>query len=313
MRYINELHEDEHIVEFYFCKQKQTLKTKAGKSYYSLKLQDKTGMIDAKVWDINREIQNFEENDYIKIQADVVSHQNNLQLKIGRLRRASEGEYDVTDYIPSTDKDVNELYNKIINYINSFENKFLKELLSNIYTKRKDVVDNIKTHSAAKTMHHSYMGGLLEHTTNIVDICDYLSTKYESVNRDLLLSSAMLHDIGKIYELSQFPYNDYTDDGQLLGHLIIGTELITEEANKISGFPHELKSLLKHCILSHHGEYEYGSPKLPQIIEAVILHLADNIDAKTKIYEDAIAGDNTQGPWAGYNKMLARNIRKTEF
>ncbi len=313
MRYINELRESEHIVEFYFCKQKQTLKTKSGKSYYSLKLQDKTGVIDAKVWDINREIQSFEENDYIKIQADVVSHQNNLQLKIGRLRKASEGEYHITDYIPTTDKDVNELYKQVVNYINSFENKYLKELLTNIYTKREDVLNSIKTHSAAKSMHHNYMGGLLEHTVNIVDICDYLSTKYESVNRDLLLSAAMLHDIGKIYELSEFPYNDYTDDGQLLGHLIMGTELITEECSKISGFPHQLKSLLKHCILSHHGEYEYGSPKLPQIIEAVILHLADNIDAKTKIYEDAIECDSTQGPWAGYNKMLARNIRKTEF
>ncbi len=313
MRYINELHEDEHVIEFYFCKQKQTLKTKAGKNYYSLKLQDKTGIIDAKVWDINREIQTFEENDYVKIQGDVVSHQNNLQIKIGRLRKASEGEYDPTDFIPTTDKDVNVLYNNILNYINSFENPFLKELLTNIFTKREDVVSSIKVHSAAKSMHHNYMGGLLEHTLNVVDICDFLSKKYPNVNRDLLLSVAMLHDIGKIHELSSFPYNDYTDDGQLLGHLIIGTELITEESAKIKNFPHELKSLLKHCIIAHHGRYEYGSPKLPQILEALLLHLADNIDAKSKIFEDAIVSDQTQGSWVGYNKMLETNIRKTTF
>ncbi|MFV0520676.1 MAG: 3'-5' exoribonuclease YhaM family protein [Lachnospirales bacterium] len=313
MRYINELREDEHIIEFYFCKQKQTLKTKTGKSYYSLKLQDKTGVVDAKVWDINREIQTFEENDYIKIQGDVVSHQNNLQIKIGRLRRASEGEYDPTDFIPTTDKDVDILYNNILSYISSFENQYLKELLNNIFTKNETIASSIKQHSAAKSMHHNYMGGLLEHTINVVDICDFLSKKYSSVNRDLLLSVAMLHDIGKIFELSPFPYNDYTDDGQLLGHIIIGTELITEESSKIKNFPHELQSLLKHCIIAHHGKYEYGSPKLPQILEALLLHLADNIDAKSKIFEDAIMADQTQGNWVGFNRMLETNIRKTVF
>ncbi len=312
MRYIEELREDEHVIDYYFCKQKQTLKTKAGKTYYSLKLQDKTGIIDAKIWDLNKEIKSFEENDYVKIDADVVSHQNNLQLRIVRLRKADEGEYNVTDYIPSTTKDVNAMYDTIVNYINSFEDEYIKELMLNIYTKRKDVVTSIKTHSAAKSMHHSYMGGLLEHTTNIVTICDFLAGMYD-VNRDLLLTGAMLHDIGKIHELSKFPENDYTDDGQLLGHLIIGTEIVTEEASKIEGFPHELKSLIKHCILSHHGEYEYGSPKLPQITEAVILHLVDNIDAKSKMYEDAISADKTSGMWVGYHKMLARNIRKTKW
>ncbi|MFV0439676.1 MAG: 3'-5' exoribonuclease YhaM family protein [Lachnospirales bacterium] len=313
MRYIDELRDGEHLTEFYFCKQKQTLKTKAGKSYYSIKLQDKTGIIDAKVWDINREIQSFEENNYVKIQGDVVTHQNNLQIKIGRLRVADEGEYDPKDYIPSTDKDVDELYKTLINYINSFTNEYLKELLTNIYTKREDITSAIKTHSAAKSMHHNYMGGLIEHTTNIVEICDFLANKYTNIDRDLLLSSAMLHDIGKIYELSEFPFNDYTDDGQLLGHIVMGTELITEEANKIQDFPHQLMSLLKHCILSHHGEYEYGSPKLPQILEALFLNMADNIDAKSKIYEDAILNDKTSGNWVGYNRMLERNIRKTNY
>lgn len=313
MRYISDLKIDENVIEHYLCKKKQTLKSRAGKNYLSLLLQDKTGTINAKVWDLNNNIQSFEENDFIKIDAAVLSYQNEPQLNIKKIRRSQEGEYDPMDYIPSTDKNIEDLYQKIVNIIYSFQNNHLKALLENIYIKNDELRERFKTHSAAKSMHHNYMGGLLEHCLSICEICNFLSNHYDYVNRDLLLSSALLHDVGKMFELSPFPDNDYTDDGQLLGHIIIGTELITKECNKIPDFPHQLQSLLKHSVISHHGEYEFGSPKRPKTVEAFILHCADELDAKIKMYEEAIISDNTTGNWVGYHKMLARNIRKSNF
>lgn len=313
MRYISDLKQDETVIEHYLCKKKQTLKSRSGKNYLSLLLQDKTGTINAKVWELNNQIQNFEENDFIKIDATVLTYQNELQLTVRKIRKSQEGEYEPMDYIPSTDKNIEELFKEIINIINSLENKHIKTLLENIYIKNDELRERFKVHSAAKSMHHNYMGGLLEHTLSISQICNFLAGHYSFANRDILIASAMLHDVGKMFELSSFPDNDYTDDGQLLGHIVIGTELVTSETSKIEGFPHQLKSLLKHSILSHHGEYEYGSPKKPKTVEAFILHCADELDAKIKMYEDVINADTTSGNWVGYHKMLARNIRKSNF
>lgn len=313
MRYINELREGESLIEHYLCKKKQTLKSRAGKSYLSLLLQDKTGTIDAKVWELNNHIQSFEENDFIKIDATVLTYQNDLQLNVRKIRRSQEGEYCPEDYIPSTDKDVDVLYKRLKELIGSIKNPYLKQLGENIFFNNKEINDEFKKHSAAKSMHHSYMGGLLEHTINVAEICDFMSGMYKYVNRDLTVMAALLHDIGKLKELSSFPNNDYTDEGQLIGHIVMGAELVTEETAKIDNFPLELKNLLKHCILSHHGEYEYGSPKRPKIMEAFILHAADDTDAKLKMFEEAIDSDTTQGNWVGYQKMLARNIRKSDY
>lgn len=312
VRYIEDFKEDDHIIGHYYCKQKQNLKSRAGKTYLSLKLQDKTGIIDAKVWDLNHEIQSFDENDFIKIDAVVLTYQNELQLKVSKIRKSQEGEFDPVNYIPCTDKDISSLYAQILDYIKSITNPFVRQLMENIFN-RETVTTAFKSHSAAKNMHHNYMGGLIEHTFSVVQICDFMCARYKHVNRDILIATAILHDIGKIYELSEFPDNDYTDDGQLLGHIIMGADMVAEAAASIPQFPHELLSLLRHSILSHHGEYEYGSPKRPKTVEAFILHCADNMDAKIKMYEDSIDSDNTKGHWVGYHKMLARNIRKTDF
>lgn len=313
MRFINELKEGENVVEHYLCKSKQTLKSRAGKNYLSLRLQDKTGTVDAKVWDLNNEIKAFEENDFIKIDANVIVYQNGIQLNVKRIRRSMEGEYDPMDYIPCSQKDMNAMYDELMKYKSSIKNPFIKKLLDEIFLKNPNVSKRFKTHSAAKNIHHGYMGGLLEHTLSVTQICDFMAPRYKYVNRDILIASAMLHDVGKTVELSEFPMNDYTDDGQLLGHLIIGSEMIRDAAQKIEGFPLQLESLLKHCMLSHHGEYEYGSPKLPKTIEAFILHCADDMDAKVKVIEEMLEGDDTQGSWAGYQKMLQRNIRRSDF
>ena len=167
-------------------------------------------------------------------------------------------------------------------------------------------------HSAAKTVHHGFVGGLLEHTLSVTRLCDYYASSYPMLNRDLLLTAAMFHDIGKLKELSVFPENDYTDDGQLLGHIVIGTEMVSDRMKTIPGFPPKLAAELKHCILAHHGELEYGSPKKPALLEALALNLADNTDAKMETMMEALSAGGENSGWLGFNRLLESNIRRTE-
>lgn len=313
MKYINELREGENIIEHYLCKSRQSMKSRNGKTYLSLKLQDKTGIVDAKVWELNNDIQSFQENDFIKVDAFVTTFNNELQLNVKRIRRSREGEYDPANYIPSTEKNIEEMYQQLMAYIKTIKSPYIKKLLEEIFLRHPVISKEFKYHSAAKAMHHSYRGGLVEHTLSVTQICEFMAPRYEFVDRDILVASAMLHDVGKVLELSDFPVNDYTDDGQLLGHLMIGAELIADTAAKIEGFPKRLETLLKHCMISHHGEFEYGSPKLPSTIEAFILHCADNMDAKTKMIEDMLAADNTPGHWVGYHRMLQRNLCRSDY
>ena len=313
MKYIEEFKEDERVIEHYLCKQKNSLKSRAGKTYLSLKLQDKTGVIDAKVWEMTNDIQDFEENEYIKVDGVVVTYQNDLQLKVTKIRKSQDGEYNPADYVPQTDKDIDSLYNSLVGFIDSISNKYIKALLESVFYNDPIISANIKLHSAAKQMHHSYLGGLLEHIVSVAQICEFISSQYKSVNRDMLVAGGLLHDVGKIFELSSFPVNDYTDDGQLLGHIVMGSELLGKHIANIDGFPHELASLMKHMILAHHGIYEYGSPELPKTLEAYLLHCADDMDAKVKMFEDAIAKNNTDSMWIGYQRMLERNIRKSDY
>ena len=310
MRYIKDIREGERIIEHYLCKKKESRESKAGKSFLSLKLQDKTGLIDAKIWEMTGDIGQFEEGEIVKIDGQVTSFQNELQVKVTKIRRSREGEYEPTELIPTSKRDIGEMYAKVVELINSVKNPHIKALLENIMVKDEARAKIFKTHSAAMYMHHSYMGGLLEHTLSVAEICDALGGRYAYVNRDILLAGALLHDIGKIYELSPLPQNEYTDDGQMLGHIIIGIEMISEEVAKIPGFPRELASLVKHCIVSHHGEFEFGSPKLPSTAEALLLHFADNIDAKLTTYGEVLEKDTTPGLWTSYQKGLGRYVRK---
>ncbi|MFI3175299.1 MAG: HD domain-containing protein [Bacillota bacterium] len=314
MRYLNELREGETVIEHYLCKTRQSMKSKNGKSYLSLKLQDKTGIVDAKVWDQTKQIQSFAEGDFIKIEAFVATFNNDLQLNIKRARKSEEGEYDPTDYIPATDKNIEEMYATLTGFIDTIKSPFIKELLKKIYFEHPEISTKVKTHSAAKAMHHNYLGGLLEHTLSVTQICDSMATQYPFADRDILICTAMLHDIAKIMELSDFPENDYTDAGQLLGHIYLCAELIGTTVSTIKDFPVALERLLKHSILAHHGEMEFGSPKVPETIEAHILHCADNLDAKIKMYEDMIKdGESTKSNWVGYNRMLSRYVRDSKY
>ena len=219
MKYIRDIKEGEQIIEHYLCKSRQTLRSKNDKNYLSLKLADKTGTVDAKVWNLGNDIQSFAENDMIKIDATAQIFNNDIQLNVKRIRKSREGEYDPADYIPSTEKNIKEMWGKFTSYIQTIKDPHIKELMERIIVKNGFVVKEFPIHSAAKSVHHGYLGGLLEHSLSVTEICDFMADKYKFVNRDILVASAMLHDVGKLWELSDFPLNDYTDDGQLLGHI----------------------------------------------------------------------------------------------
>lgn len=311
MRYIGELREGENVSGIYLCKSKNIAKTKAGKTYYSLILQDKTGIIDTKIWDLNHGIESFEQMDYLRIEGNVTSFQGNLQLNVRRLRKASEGEYLPQDYIPCTTRNVDAMFKELTGYINHVQNIYLRQLLVAFFGD-KAFARAFKEHSAAKRVHHGFWGGLLEHTLGVVKLCDFYCSQYPVLNRDLLITAAICHDIGKLSELSAFPENDYTDEGQLIGHIVKGTMMVEEKISKIANFPVKLGNELKHCILAHHGELEFGSPKKPALIEAVALNFADNTDAKIETFIEALAEENRQsGEWRGYNKLFESNIRAT--
>ncbi len=314
MRYINTFQEGEQISDIYFCKQKTQATTKAGKTYYSLILQDKTGSVDAKVWELNNAIEHFEVKDFIKIDARVTSFNNSLQLNVARIRRAEVSEYVLSDYMPCSEYNIDEMMRDLDIIIESVRNKALKELLCAFF-KDADFAARFKVHSAAKSIHHGFVGGLLQHTLAVTKMCDWMASAYPILNRDLLVTSAICHDIGKVEELADFPVNDYTDEGNLMGHIVIGAMMVRDKIRKLrergESFPDTLEQELIHCILAHHGELEFGSPKKPALIEAVALSMADNMDAKLESFTETLkdAGDNSD--WLGFNRQFDANIRKT--
>ena len=310
MKFIQDIREGEHISQIFLCKTKITATTKMGKNYYSLALQDKTGTLDGKVWDLNGGIGHFEPMDFIQVEGEVTTFSNSLQLNIKRIRRAREGEYDPRDYFPVSGKDIEAMYKELTGFVPQIKNEKMRQLVSSFFLEDPDFQKRFKEHSAAKSVHHGFIGGLLEHTLAVTKLCDYYCRQYPILNRDLLLPAAMFHDIGKLVEISDFPSNDYTDDGQLLGHIVIGCEIIGARIREIPGFPPKLASELKHCILAHHGEYEYGSPKKPALMEALALYFADNTDAKLQIMIELFEG-NVSSDWLGFNRLLDSNIRKT--
>jgi 3'-5' exoribonuclease len=226
------------------------------------------------------------------------------------LRLAQEGEYDPADYMPTTEKNVEKMYEALLAYVKQVENPWLRQALEYYFVKDAGFIEDFKGHSAAKSVHHGFAGGLLEHTLSVVKMCEYMAGAYPILNRDLLFASAICHDIGKTRELSAFPDNDYTDDGQLIGHIVIGVEMLNDAIRTIPDFPPKLASEWKHCILAHHGELEYGSPKKPALAEALALNLADNADAKLQTLTEVFkAKDGTD--WLGYNRLFESNLRRS--
>ena len=312
MKFIETFREGMHVSDVYLCKTKQIALTKNGKEYGSLNLQDKTGTVDAKIWELNSPgINEFSAMDYVFVDADVTVFQGQFQLNVKRIRRADENEYRPSDYLPVTAKDVKTMHHELVQYITTIRNENLRKLAAGFFMNDAAFIKEFCAHSAAKSVHHSFVGGLLEHTLSVVKMCDYFCKQYSALNRDLLLTAAMFHDIGKTKELSSFPENDYTDEGQLVGHIIIGAQMVTEQIRTIPGFPKKLENELIHCILAHHGELEYGSPKKPALIEALALNLADNADAKLETMSEILKGAGDNMGWLGYNRFMESNVRRT--
>lgn len=309
--YIKELRDGEMISEIYLCKNKVVAKTKAGKTYYSMQLQDKTGIIDAKIWELNNAIAHFEPMNYIRVDAQVTSFNGTLQLNVKRVRVADEGEYDVSDYMPCTDKDIDAMFKELLDLIDGVQNKYLHALLKKVFVEDKAFSEKFRKHSAAKSVHHGFIGGLLEHSLSVAKLCEYIASNYPAINHDLLVTAAICHDIGKVEEISDFPENDYTDEGQLVGHIVMGTMMLADKMREIPDFPTKLANELKHCILSHHGELEFGSPKKPALMEALALAHADNLDAKLQTFTELIKSNSDKTEWLGYNRLLDSNVRLT--
>lgn len=313
MKFIKDLTPGDRIADIYMCKHKLSATTKNGKEYYSVTLQDKTGTIDAKIWEPNSDrIDEFDDTDYIDVFGEVTSFNGALQINVKRARKCHEGEYDPSLYLPVSSKDIDVMYKELLGIIGTIGNPYLKKLLEEFFIQDEAFITAFRKSSAAKTVHHSFIGGLLEHTLSVTKLCNFYCTAYPALNRDLLLTAAICHDIGKTKELSLYPVNDYTDEGQFLGHIVMGTEMVGEKIRGIEGFPVILKQELQHCILAHHGELEYGSPKKPAIIEAVALNLADNTDAKMETFTEILGNITTPG-WQGFNKFFESNIYSTKI
>lgn len=314
MKYIKDLKDGDRIFDIYLCKHKQSAVTKNGKPYESVILQDKTGTIDAKIWEPNNPgIGDYDTLDYIEVYGDVTSFQGALQVSVKRIRVCQEGEYIPADYLPVSSKNIDTMYQELLGLIKSIENTYLKQLLESFFVKDEAFIKAFRNSSAAKTVHHGFVGGLLEHTLSVTKLCDYYCTAYPILKRDLLLTAAMCHDIGKTKEISPFPENDYTDDGQLLGHIVMGSQMVAEKAAAIVGFPHGLLAQVQHCILAHHGKYEYGSPKIPAIIEALALNYADDTDAKLETFKEILDNNAENQGWLGYNRLFESNLRATKL
>jgi 3'-5' exoribonuclease len=303
--------ENQIITSSFLVSAKQIKPKKSGDIYLSLTLCDRTGQIDAKMWDnVNDAVDCFEQDDFLKIRGLINKYSNRYQLTIHKLRRMEEDEIEYADYLPKTDKDVEELWRTVAGYVATFRTAPLK-LLVEAFMGDPQIAEAYRLAPAAKSLHHAFIGGLLEHVVSLMKLCDAVAPLYPQINRDLLLTGAFLHDIGKIYELSYQRSFSYTTKGQLLGHMIIELEMLHEKITLVPGFPPELKTLIEHLIISHHGKYEFGSPKLPMFPEALMLHYLDDLDSKMESMRAHYERD-ADSEWTGYNGSLGRTLLNSE-
>jgi 3'-5' exoribonuclease len=306
-------HENKVITSCFVVVGKQIKPKKTGEPYLALTLGDRSGQLEAKMWDNVEEVLDaFEQDDFLKIKGLINKYKNRFQLTVHKLRKLGESEIDFADYLPKTTKDVDELWQTLTNLISSFRNPHLKSLVQ-AFMADPEIAAAYRNAPAAKTLHHAYIGGLLDHVVSLSRSCDLMCQNYPQINRDLLLTGAFLHDIGKIHELTYNRSFSYTTKGQLLGHMIIELEMLQAKLALQPAFPDELKTMIEHLIISHHGQYDFGSAKLPMFPEALMLHYLDDLDSKMEAmraqFEREAALDN---PWTSYNSSLGRPLLNTE-
>jgi len=317
-KFINELVTGERVESIFAVVDKQTRTTRAGKAFLSLKLTDKTGSIDAVVWDNADSLAlKFEKGDFIGVRADVGSYQGTNQLTILALKKVEKTPEYTARFLPTSGRDVETMAAELHEVAGSVSHPKIKELLEGFFNDE-EFMARLKAASAAKGMHHVFAGGLLQHTLKVTRLCDLIFREYEAadpsiagmINRDILIAGAIIHDIGKMDELSTEPGFDYTFEGRMVGHISLGLMTLKERLDRIEGFPREAAGLLMHILLAHHGEYEYGSPKRPKCMEAFILHYADNLDAKLQGLMEFAEKDTQEGEFTGFHRLYDRFFYK---
>ena len=305
--------ENKIITSSFVVTTKQVKPKKSGEPYLALTLADRCGQIEAKMWDnVEDSLDAFEQEDFLKVKGLLNRYKNRFQITIHKLRRMSDSEVDFADYLPKTTKDVDGLWRTLEDFVGSFQDAHLRSLVQ-AFMSDPEIAAAYRNAPAAKTLHHAYIGGLLDHVVSLFRSCDLVCRNYPQVNRDLLLTGAFLHDIGKIHELTYMRSFSYTTRGQLLGHMIIELEMLQAKLAQFPDFPPELKTLLEHLIISHHGHYEFGSPKLPMFPEALMLHYLDDLDSKMesmRAHFEREAGNDSS--WTSYNPSLGRTLLNTE-
>ncbi|MHB8281922.1 MAG: 3'-5' exoribonuclease YhaM family protein [bacterium] len=309
--FISDLKENEKADSIFLVKNKSLLKGKTGKDYISLKLSDKTGDIKANIWDNTQKFANiFEPGDFIKIKSRTSVFQNELQLNITDAEKIDITGSDLCLFLKSSKFNIDDMFSELCAILReNINDKYIGELIE-LFLNDEKYTGKLKSLPAAKSIHHAYIGGLLEHTLSIVKTGLLMSIHYkDSVNKDIMLAGCFLHDAGKIQEL-KFNKNitEYSDEGRLMGHIVLGVNSISNKIDSISGFPENMKILILHSVVAHHGELEFGSPKRPKTIEAVILHFIDNMDAKVNQFEGLTEETAKLSSWSNYSKHLDRYI-----
>ena len=310
--YVSNLTPDTTLTSFFLVCEKELRSTREGKPFLRLELSDRSGSIEARLWDnVEGFAGLFDRDDIVKVQARVENYKNRLQLVVERIRRAEPAEIDLADYFPHTAEDIEQLYTRLREHVAAIQNPYLSRLASGVI-EDPAISPRLKRAPAAKIMHHAFVGGLLEHIVSLCDLCRLAAQHYRELDVDLLLTGAILHDIGKLDELCYERAIHYTNDGQLLGHIILGLEQVTERMNAIEGFPTDCKTLVKHLLISHHGQYEFGSPKLPMFREALVLHYLDDLDSKMGAARAVLGTDGGEAGWTNFSSALNRRLLRLE-
>ena len=285
--------ENREITAFFAAVSKQVRTGRDGGRYFALTLADRSGQIDGRMWEID-DAGDFDSGDVVKVRGEVCRFNERLQIKVEKIRQATPDEYELSDFVPQSQRDIGEMWTELKDWVASFRDPDLKALLE-AFLSDEEIARELREAPAAKSLHHAWMGGLLEHILSLMEMCELAARHYPEVNRDLLLTGVVLHDIGKLRELRWGTSFDYTMEGQLLGHITIGIGMIEQKIAGIPNFPAAKRLLVEHLVLSHHGEYEYGSPKLPMTAEAVLLHYLDNLDAKMQTVRSELARAEAAG------------------
>lgn len=285
--------ENREITAFFAAVSKQVRTGRDGGRYFALTLADRSGQIDGRMWEID-DAGDFDSGDVVKVRGEVCRFNERLQIKVEKIRQATPDEYELGDFVPQSQRDIGEMWAELQGWVASIRDPDLKALVE-AFLSDPVIAKTLREAPAAKGLHHAWMGGLLEHILSLMEMCELAARHYPEVNRDLLLTGVVLHDIGKLRELRWGTSFDYTMEGQLLGHITIGIGMIEQKIAGIPNFPAAKRLLVEHLVLSHHGEYEYGSPKLPMTAEAVLLHYLDNLDAKMQTVRSELARAEAAG------------------